>query len=167
VEKLMKSFKKLTTRREFFRCLAKIGSLAALVVLPSSVSAASRVLIHGMRLSTNRAKTRLVLDLNNSVNHSLFTLSNPERVVIDIRNSSFGGGLPKIEAGGLIKRIRSARRNGDDMRVVIVLNHRVQPKSFLLPPEGNGGHRLVIDLLDNRLYAGDKPVLKNIPRTEI
>jgi N-acetylmuramoyl-L-alanine amidase len=167
VEKLMKSFKKFTTRRDFFRCLAKIGSLAALAVLPSSVSAASRALIHGMRLSTNRAKTRLVLDLNNSVNHSLFTLSNPERVVIDIRNSSFGGNLPKIEAGGLIKRIRSARRNGDDMRVVIVLSHRVQPKSFLLPPEGSGGHRLVIDLLDNRLYAGDKPVQKKIPRIEI
>ncbi len=146
--------------------MAKIGSLAALVVLPASVSAASRALIHGMRLATSRAKTRLVLDLNNSVKYSLFTLSNPERVVIDIRESSLNGNLPKFEAGGLIKQIRSARRNGDDVRVIIELSHRVQPKSFLLPPEGSNSHRLVIDLFDNRLYAGDKPVQKKYQRTD-
>lgn len=164
----MMSFKKLTTRREFFRRLAKIGSLAALVVLPMSVGAATanRALIYGMRMSTSRAKTRLVLDLNNSVKYSLFTLSNPERIVIDIRDSSFNGNLPKFEAGGLVKRIRSARRNESDVRVVIELNIRAQPKSFLLSPQGGNGHRLVVDLLDNRLYAGDKPVQNKNHRTD-
>ena len=151
--------KKLTSRRDFFRYLAKISGVAAtLTVVPASLLAAGRARVNGMRLASGSAKTRLVLDLNNAVKHSIFTLSKPERVVIDIRDSSFDGSLPQFKVGGPIKRIRSARRNNNDLRVVLELNHRVQPKSFLLPPDGSSGHRLVVDLFDNRVYAGDQPI---------
>ncbi|MEM7291995.1 MAG: N-acetylmuramoyl-L-alanine amidase [Pseudomonadota bacterium] len=113
-----------------------------------------------MRLADGKDKTRLVLDLNDSVRHTLFTLSNPERVVIDIRDTRFEGALPILKSSGSIREIRSAPRNGDDTRVVLELSHRVQSKSFLLPPDGSSGHRLVIDLFDSRLYEGDNPVVQ-------
>ncbi|MEM7206847.1 MAG: N-acetylmuramoyl-L-alanine amidase [Pseudomonadota bacterium] len=150
-------------RRMFFRELAKIVAFSIGCVMPASVLAATVSRINGMRLADRRDKTRLVIDLNHSVEHTLFTLSNPERIVIDVRNTSFTGTLPILSLDGPIKKIRSARRNANDVRVVLELNHRVRSKSFLLPPDGSTGHRLVVDLFDNRVYAGDEPVTK--PKT--
>ena len=122
--------------------------VTAVGVLPVSVPAGIQAQIRGMRLATSRSRTRLVLDTTEPVEYSLFTLQSPERIVIDIRSSVFADGAPKLLAGGSVQRIRSARRNGGDLRVVLELKRQVKTKSFLLPPNGDSGHRLVIDLSD-------------------
>ena len=120
-----------------------------------------------MRIANSRAKTRIVLDLNAAVKHSLFTLSKPERVVIDIRDVDFVGNLPQFDPSGPVKRVRAARRNGDDTRVVLELHRRVQTKTFLLPPDGGAGHRLVIDLVENRLAnSGQNETGERKPKTK-
>ena len=45
-----------------------------------------------------------------------------------------------------IKSIRSGQRKGKDLRIVLDMKQRVQPKSFVLKPNKSYGHRLVLDL---------------------
>lgn len=118
---------------------------AALLMLTVSAQA---VTVQGLRMWPAPDNTRLVFDLNAPVEHSLFTLSNPERIVIDLKYSEFAASLPALAEGSFIKEIRYARRDGDNLRVVLDLNRQVKAKSFVLRPHGEYGHRLVVDLLD-------------------
>ncbi len=91
--------------------------------------------------------TRLVFDLSAPVDHSVFTLKAPNRVVIDLKSSRFSGKLANLDYSKThIRTIRYARRKQGELRFVIDLDDVVQPKSFILKPQGDYGHRLVIDL---------------------
>jgi len=97
--------------------------------------------------------TRLVFDLNAPVEHSLFSLTNPNRIVIDIKDSRVSGALPSAAYNeSRIKGIRYAKRGDNGLRVVLDLKNAVKPKSFVLKPHGAYGNRLVVDLFD----AADK-----------
>ncbi len=127
--------------------------LASLIImLLAQPVFADTVTVKQARLWAAPDHTRVVFDTDGSVQHSLFTLKNPHRIVIDLRNTR----MPKQLTGpdyskGLVKRIRSAVRNRKDLRVVLDLSSGVKPKSFVLKPNQNYGHRLVLDL-----YQADK-----------
>ncbi|HED15912.1 MAG TPA: AMIN domain-containing protein [Gammaproteobacteria bacterium] len=118
-----------------------------IIMLLAQPVLAGSVTVKQARLWAAPDHTRVVFDIDGSVQHSLFTLRNPDRIVIDLRNTR----MPKQLTGpeyskGLVKRIRSAVRNQKDLRVVLDLSGRVKPKSFVLKPGKNYGHRLVLDL---------------------
>jgi len=93
--------------------------------------------------------TRLVLDLTGPVEHNVFALSGPDRLVIDLKNASLKTNLDGLDlSGSPIRRIRSAPRHGHDLRVVLDLKSAVKPRSFQLAPNQQYGHRLVVDLID-------------------
>ncbi len=155
------SLKKFSERREFIRRLAGLGGVAALGLLPQQVLANSQAGVKKLRLSSDGERLRLVFDLDAAVRHTLFSLSGPDRVVIDLDDTHLLQGLPQVgDAGGILKRVRSATREGKNLRVVLDLNHRVRSKSQLLRPNGQHGYRLVIDLIDNRLYSKPKKAPK-------
>lgn len=123
--------------------------LAALVlVLLSSGAVAASVQIEGVRMWPAPESTRLVFDVDAPVEHTLFTLQDPERIVIDLPAARLES-LPELDfSNSHIRRIRHATRNGDDLRVVLDMKSAVRPKSFVLKPNAEYGHRLVIDLHD-------------------
>ena len=97
--------------------------------------------------------TRLVFDLTAEVDHKLFSLAKPDRIVIDLQKTSLKTQLSSIKLKDTpIKQIRSARRNKDDLRVVLDLSGEVSPKSFMLSPNSQYGHRLVVDLYNQQDY---------------
>ncbi|MDX1697624.1 MAG: N-acetylmuramoyl-L-alanine amidase, partial [Thiohalobacterales bacterium] len=59
--------------------------------------------------------------------------------------------------GGLVRAIRTAKHNGDNLRIVLDLKEAVKPRSFILSPNEKYGHRLVIDLYEQ---AQETPVKK-------
>jgi N-acetylmuramoyl-L-alanine amidase len=121
--------------------------VSLLVGLVSTVLAASEV--RGLRMWPAPDNTRLVFDLNAPVEHSLFTLRNPNRIVIDLKNTKVSGVLPSATYNeSRIKGIRYAKRGNNGLRVVLDLNNAVKPKSFVLKPHGSYGNRLVVDLFD-------------------
>jgi N-acetylmuramoyl-L-alanine amidase len=129
-----------------------IRALTALLML-SLVSAvcADPVNIRGVRMWPAPDNTRLVFDVTADVEHSLFVLKNPDRLVIDLKNTNLNKPFVGLDLGpSLIRDIRSAPRNGGDLRVVLDLKAAVRPKSFVLRPNNEYGHRLVIDLYDTR-----------------
>ena len=136
-------------RRKFLRTFSQFTGLAALGSLPvSTAMAASAQQIAGLRMASNRSNTRLVFDLTGPAKHSLFMLDNPARIVIDIEDMRLAKALPNFGADGLsiIRNIRSAPRNRRDLRIVLDLKSKAQPKSMLLSPSAGKGYRLVVDL---------------------
>ncbi|MEY4640560.1 MAG: hypothetical protein RLZZ227_554 [Pseudomonadota bacterium] len=91
--------------------------------------------------------TRLVFELDQSLEHKVFTLENPDRVVIDLSGTTLQGQLGTLDiAGTPITGIRSAPRNQTDLRVVLDMQGKVQPRSFMQARDADHGDRLIVDL---------------------
>ena len=115
----------------------------------SHYAQAAAVVVKNIRMWPAPDNTRLVFDLSGPVEHTLFKLHQPERIVIDLNNADLRTKLAHLDySQSHIKAIRYARRNGLNTRVVLDLKNDVQPKSFVLKPQREYGHRLVIDLYD-------------------
>lgn len=118
--------------------------IVLLLLLP--LTAIGQVRVEAVRAAETTEGTRLVFDLSGPVEHSVFKLDNPARVVIDVSNAS-AGNLPAVGgAHGVVRGLRSGKRNARDLRLVIDLSTSVQPRTFVLRPDGDLGHRLVVDL---------------------
>jgi N-acetylmuramoyl-L-alanine amidase len=117
---------------------------SAAFALPFGVSATQ---IRNARLWRSDGNLRLVFDLSGPVHYKTFTLSAPERLIIDVTGADLVGDFSQLAfAGSFIRSIRSGRFGQGDTRIVLDLGNPVQLNSFLLPPQDGQGHRLVLDL---------------------
>ena len=131
-----------------------------LLLVGSVLPAWAEVQVKGVRMWPAPDNTRLVFDLSDPVDHTLFTLKAPDRIVIDLKDAQYPGQLPGFDfSKSYIKNIRYAARKDKAVRFVLDLNAQVRPKSFVLKPHGEYGHRLVIDLFD----AEQAAPLKSLP----
>jgi N-acetylmuramoyl-L-alanine amidase len=118
----------------------------ALLLLLTSVAAAGTT-VENIRIWAENNKTRVVLDLSDSVDHSIFTLRGPDRLVIDLKDSRFSKQLSELPRGaGSVRAIRGAIRSNGQLRVVLDLNSAVRSRTFAAGPNATYGDRLVIDL---------------------
>ncbi len=132
----------------YFKILFKCAAIALLWLVPMQLWATD---IESVRLWRAPDKTRLVLDLSSRVEHNLFALQNPNRLVIDISDAHIKTEFTDLDFTNTpIAGIRVAVRNKTDVRVVLDLNNTVSPKSFPLPANEQYGNRLVIDLFDKK-----------------
>jgi len=129
-------------------CLLRILAVLLLIVW-SATALAEQVQVGSVRMWQAPEHTRLVFDVSAPVEHTIFRLPDPERLVIDMRNARLVQAANDLSLENpFLKRMRSAPRNGSDLRVVLDLKRQLRPKSFLLKPNQEYGHRLVIDLYD-------------------
>jgi len=105
--------------------------------------------VTGVRLWSAPDNTRLVFELSEPVEHSLFGLSKPDRLIIDLKDTVLSGKVDPLGATEQrLLRLRHGQQNQKDLRVVLDLRKSVRAKSFLLRPSAPYGHRLVVELLD-------------------
>lgn len=117
------------------------------LILLLTISCVQASVIDGVRIWPAPDNTRLVLDLDEATSHSVLTLKNPDRIVLDIENVRLNTELSELDlTDSGITRVRHAVRNGSDLRIVLDMSAEMSPKSFALPPNEQYGHRLVIDL---------------------
>ncbi|MES2821369.1 MAG: N-acetylmuramoyl-L-alanine amidase [Pseudomonadota bacterium] len=110
--------------------------------------------IRSVRLWRAPDNTRLVFDLSGPVTHSVFTLSAPPRIVIDVSGAKLVAALDQLSLSNTpITSVRAAQRSPTELRLVIDLSSTVTPKSFSLAPNQQYGHRLVVDLFDQAADA--------------
>jgi len=129
----------------FLRYLLAVLSLW----LTGQCLAADAVDFKNVRLWAAPDNTRVVFDVSGPHTYKLFSLENPERVVIDVPAGRVADTLKAEKvSGGLVKGVRVARNKPDTLRIVFDLQQRTRPRSFSLKPNGQYGHRLVIDFYE-------------------
>ncbi|MCM2460786.1 AMIN domain-containing protein [Pseudomonas sp. CG7] len=134
-----------------------VVAVVGLLLTALAVDAVAETKVNSVRLWRAPDNTRLVFDLTGPVQHSVFTLTAPDRLVIDINGASLGAPLNVATANTPITAMRSAQRTPTDLRVVIDLKKAVTPKSFTLAPNAQYGNRLVEDLFDTPADADPPP----------
>ncbi len=120
---------------------------AGLLVPVCALASPNHVALGVLRLDVTPARTELVLSLSAPTEHSLFTLSHPDRIVIDVDHTDLKTALPAGQ--GLVSSLRSGMHE-DKLRLVLDLNNRTTPRTYLR--QGANGPELVIDL-----YASGAP----------
>lgn len=128
-------------------------AVVGLLLTTVTVDALAVTQVKSMRLWRAPDNTRLVFDLSGPVQHSVFTLSAPDRLVIDINGATLAAPLNVATSNTPISSVRSAQRTPTDLRVVVDLKKSVTPKSFTLAPNAQYGNRLVVDLYDQEADA--------------
>ena len=136
------------TRRFLLKLSGRLGMSMALLSGAQAAQAKKQSALVGIRVGESSSDhTRVVFDLSAGAEHQMFTLSEPNRVVIDIKDTrksaAFANDMVETR---LVSGIRSATKDGKHLRVVLDMNDKVRPRSFLLKPDGRSGHRLVVDL---------------------
>ncbi|NOR41411.1 MAG: AMIN domain-containing protein [Gammaproteobacteria bacterium] len=114
--------------------------------------------IKSVRLWAAPDHTRVVFDTSGTASHKISTLTNPDRLVIDVSNAKGAPGLAtKSKSTGLVTGIRTAQKKKGTYRIVLDLKKSTRPRSFKLPPNEKYGHRLVVDL-----YGTDNTAVKKV-----
>ncbi|HZW24109.1 MAG TPA: N-acetylmuramoyl-L-alanine amidase [Gallionella sp.] len=95
--------------------------------------------------------TRLTLESKQPIRHKMFSVKNPDRLVIDLEDVEIGSelnGLTKLVGSDdpYVKSVRVGRFKPGVVRLVLDLKTEVKPQLFDLKPVKNYGHRLVLDV---------------------
>ncbi len=113
-------------------------------------SAVQANVLEGVRVWPSPDETRVVIDVKSEVDFSYFTLSGPDRLVVDLKQTSLGTKLPvHVSDSAILTKIRaSSPPEKSSYRLVLELKRKSSPQLFKLAPIPGGqyGHRLVIDL---------------------
>lgn len=121
-----------------------------LLCLLLNVATAHAATLQDIRLAGYQpGVVRLVVDLSDKTDASVFRLNNPSRLVIDFNKTTFGRKAPqKIPAADFIKNVRTGQPNAKTARLVLELpSASLTEKHFLIPPsDGNKNWRFVMDL---------------------
>ena len=126
---------------------------AGLLVPVCALASPNHVALGALRLDVTPARTELVLSLSAPTEHSLFTLSHPDRIVIDVDRVDLKATLPAGQ--GLVSSLRSGMHEGN-LRLVLDLNDRATPRTYLR--QSAAGTELVVDLYPNGAVPAAVPV---------
>ncbi|MEO8444004.1 MAG: N-acetylmuramoyl-L-alanine amidase [Gammaproteobacteria bacterium] len=142
------------------RVAAAIGFLVAAglaAISPGRLEAAEpgRLQVQSVRVASQGAVTRVELGLSRATTYNIFTLTNPDRVVIDLASTALGpSALPLPVATGAVRQIRAGHRPGGSLRLVLDVSTTLKPAATL---QVDGGvPRLTINL--SPLTSGAPPV---------
>ena len=140
---------------------ARLVVIFLLSIVPLVSSAA--VSVQNLRQWRAPDHTRLVFDLSGPLEHRLFTLADPHRIVIDMEGGQLSSPLPELDYGGPLLGAVRIGRGDDTLRIVLDLKAEARPRTYVLGPAGPYGHRLVIDLYDAKATEEEsKPPLAEV-----
>ena len=150
----------LTIKRKGLSLGLLIAAMIGGVVNPVQ---ANSVAIDSVRIRLAPDRTRIVFDLGAPVEHRIFALTSPDRLVIDIDGATLEQDFSAAQLKGTpIRSIRAGIRGGSDLRVVLDLRGQVKPRSFVLKPIMQYGDRLVVDL-----YTAEQQSVPTIPKSDL
>ncbi|MEG3126840.1 N-acetylmuramoyl-L-alanine amidase AmiC [Pantoea cypripedii] len=144
------------------RLLQGAGALWLLSVSRSGLAASQHIV--AVRIWPSSTYSRVTLESNVPLQYKQFTLSNPDRLVIDIDNLHINPVLKGVDK--LVRvddpYIRTARVGQFDphtVRIVLELKRSVAPRTFTLAPVAGIKHRLVVDLYPSQPQPEEDPLL--------
>jgi N-acetylmuramoyl-L-alanine amidase len=115
---------------------------------PKSPAGPSVPVVLSARVGEQPDRTRFVIELSDPVPTRVFTLTNPDRIVIDMPEVLWRLQGPDRPSGtGAVRAYRYGLFRPGDSRFVIDLNKpATAAEPLILPPEKGFGYRIVLDL---------------------
>jgi len=126
----------------------RLALIATLLWLPSALA---EIAIKSARVWPAQDYTRITLESKQAIRYNLFTIKNPERLVIDLEDVEINAALNEMvrKIGNddpYIKSVRVGRFKPGVVRLVLDLKSEAKPQLFSLKPVGAYGYRLVLDV---------------------
>ncbi|NGN98991.1 LysM peptidoglycan-binding domain-containing protein [Grimontia sp. S25] len=124
------------------------GVLAGLLCWLGTLSPVLANSLENVRIWPAPDETRVVMDLADEPSYTYFTLTKPNRLVVDLKDTTLGMTLPKtVSDSKILTKIRKSNPpDNKTYRLVFELKDQSVPRLFPLAPGGEYGHRLVIDI---------------------
>lgn len=120
----------------------------------NSIAAYASAQLKGIKVNQQGDKMSLFITINGPFTHKLFTLSNPNRVVVDLVGTDLAVNLNQLGlSNSLIQNIRSGKTNPSTLRLVVDVT---QPVKVSTTPWQSQGIRL--DLIRTQNSALTKPL---------
>lgn len=115
---------------------------------PGGNASGGQPIVLSARIGEHDDRTRFVIELSDPVTLRTFTLTNPDRVVVDMPEVEWKLGTPPRPSGyGSVKSYRYGVFRKGNSRMVIDLTRPVTVSDPLVIPPANGfGYRVVFDL---------------------
>ena len=120
---------------------SRFSSLLLLALAGSPVSAAD---LQDMKLLEDDAGTRAVLTIQGNSSYKMFTLQNPERLVLDLAQARLAPGFRLPAPNGAVASVRAGKPVAGTLRIVFDLGAAVAAQSRV-EHEG-AGTRLIVQL---------------------
>ncbi len=133
-------------RRQFLLSLAA-GAISLFLEKPAFAA----TMLSSTRVWPANEYTRVTLEAKLSIKHEFLSLTNPDRLVLDLvdiePNTELNGLATKVSFDDpYIKSVRVGRFKPNVMRLVFDLKSQVKANVFDIQPIGDYGHRLVLDI---------------------
>lgn len=136
-----------------FNAALKVFTISVLFWLPLLwiPGAHAAIAIGSARLWPAEDYTRLTLESKQAIHYNMFTVNNPDRLVIDLEEVELGNALGELtrlvgDNDPYIKSVRVGRFKPGVVRLVLDLKAEVKPQLFVLKPIAEYGYRLVLDV---------------------
>ncbi len=150
----------------FLFCLCCLSQFSCIQAAPVQQSAPAT--INAIRYNTDAKKTRIVFDFGQEVDYRVFALSQPNRIVIDIKGATLNTKTKRDYQfdKAYLQKMRLGQFDPNTVRVVLVSNAlRSQYDVFSLP--GKNSYRLVIDFYNNQIPSPSVTVPKITPKPSL
>ena len=113
--------------------------------------AQAEISISSTRIWPGEDYTRLTLESKQPIRHNMFTIDNPDRLVVDMENVEISPTLNQLgdkidNADPYIKSLRVGRFKPGVVRLVFDLKTEIKPQLFDLKPVGEYAYRMVLDI---------------------
>ena len=104
--------------------------------------------LQDIRLGTQAAETRAVIEIDEAVAYQVFMLASPPRLVVDLQGLRRPDGFrPSQSRTGLVRNVRLGQYSNSVVRVVFDLSQSVALQhARALRPQAGRGYRLVLDM---------------------
>jgi N-acetylmuramoyl-L-alanine amidase len=116
-----------------------------------AIAADAPIRLSAVRVWPAAEYTRVTFESATDIQHKLFALDNPDRLVLDLDNVEVTSALTALaervgDKDPYVKSVRVGRFRPGTIRLVFDLKSAVKPQVFTLAPVGDYGYRLVLDL---------------------
>jgi len=132
--------------------LAALASMTgSLILLLVTAATGAYAQVSAVRVWPAPDSTRITFESPKPIEFRVFTLRDPDRLVLELDAVDISPGLSRLAASipqsdPLIRQARVGRFKPGVLRVVFDLKAEVAPQAFALKPVGEFAHRIVLDL---------------------
>ncbi|CRK85948.1 N-acetylmuramoyl-L-alanine amidase AmiC [Candidatus Providencia siddallii] len=135
------------------RFLTKATAIVLLIIIPFDFAKSNNIL--AIRIWPTQNYTRITFESNTELKYNQFSLNNPRRIILDLKEIKLNNILNQIATyiqnqDKYIKLIRIGQFDSKSVRIVFELKTKTNPHFFKIIPINKFNHRLVLNFYPYR-----------------